>query len=287
MRRVGGVDGETPTLWVAVVAAALSSTEARGPGASETRVSMWAHACKFAKRTPEGRRSLFESQNGVPPRAPSAYYCMPLTQPDPVPEPSRGGSLGSKVVPRTAPDPQKLQWGAMAPFCNSGSPSPQMVRLRLRRLHPTGRRARPSPLVPPDPGAQDCLSDLSEGQGAQWERGQQYYCDAHIPEGIAAGHIKSKRQRVQSEAASSSVTSMPDDWKLLAIERILDSRCATTPPLLPPVPNTHALSARGPRCCRLDGKDTVDKENGLVTEEVEMRENVEYLVLGHFERKET
>ena len=133
--------------------------------------------------------------------------------------------------------------------------------------------------MPHDPGARDCLSDLSEGQGAQWERGQQYYCDAHIPEGIAAGHIKSKRQRVQSEAASSSVTSMPDDWKLLAIERIFDSRCATTPPLLPPVPNTHALSARGPRCCRLDGKDTVDKENGLVTEE-EMRDNVEYLVLA-------
>ena len=52
------------------------------------------------------------------------------------------------------------------------------------------------------------------------------------------------------------------------------------------MPNTHALSARGPRCCKLDGKDAVDKENGLVTEE-EMRENVEYLVLGHFERKET
>jgi len=63
------------------------------------------------------------------------------------------------------------------------------------------------------------------------------------------------------------VTSMPDDWKLLqlAIERIFDSRCATTPPLLPPVPNTHALSARGPRCCKLDGKHAVDKENGLVT----------------------
>ena len=45
------------------------------------------------------------------------------------------------------------------------------------------------------------------------------------------------------------------------------------------------MSARGPRCCKLDGKDAVDKENGLVTEE-EMRENVEYLVLGHFERKE-
>ena len=95
-----------------------------------------------------------------------------------------------------------------------------------------------------DPGARDCLSDLSEGQGAQWERGQQYYCDAHIPEGIAAGHIKSKRQRVQSEAASSSVTSMPDDWKLLAIERIFDCRCATTPPLLPPVGAQHSCIVR-------------------------------------------
>ena len=45
------------------------------------------------------------------------------------------------------------------------------------------------------------------------------------------------------------------------------------------MPNTHALSARGPRCCKLDGKDAVDKENGLVTEE-EMRDNVEYLVLA-------
>jgi hypothetical protein len=47
----------------------------------------------------------------------------------------------------------------------------------------------------------------------------------------------------------------------------------------------HCPPARGPRCCKLDGKDAVDVENGLVTEE-EMRENVEYLVLGHFERKE-
>ena len=39
------------------------------------------------------------------------------------------------------------------------------------------------------------------------------------------------------------------------------------------------------RCCKLDGKDAVDVENGLITEE-EMRSNVEYLVLGHFERKE-
>jgi len=35
----------------------------------------------------------------------------------------------------------------------------------------------------------------------------------------------------------------------------------------------------------LDGKDAVDMENGRITEE-EMRTNVEYLVLGHFKRKE-
>mmetsp|Transcript_32689 Transcript_32689/g.77260 ORF Transcript_32689/g.77260 Transcript_32689/m.77260 type:complete len:126 (-) Transcript_32689:83-460(-) len=67
----------------------------------------------------------------------------------------------------------------------------------------------------------------------------------------------------QSAAASSStLVSMPEEWKLLSIERIFDCRC-----------------------CKLDGKDAVDVENGLITEE-EMRSNVEYLVLGHFERKE-
>ena len=35
----------------------------------------------------------------------------------------------------------------------------------------------------------------------------------------------------------------------------------------------------------LDGKDAVDVENGRITEE-EMRTNVEYLLLGHFKRKE-
>ena len=33
-------------------------------------------------------------------------------------------------------------------------------------------------------------------------KGANKYCDAHMPEGIVAVHIKSKRQRVQSEAAS-------------------------------------------------------------------------------------
>ena len=35
----------------------------------------------------------------------------------------------------------------------------------------------------------------------------------------------------------------------------------------------------------LDGKDAVDMENGRITEE-EMRTNAEYLLLGHFKRKE-
>ena len=53
----------------------------------------------------------------------------------------------------------------------------------------------------------DCLSVICQKGRARNGKGANKYCDAHIPEGIAAGHIKSKRQRVQSEAASSSVTS--------------------------------------------------------------------------------
>ena len=127
--------------------------------------------------------------------------------------------------------------------------------------------------------------------GARNGRAPHKYCDAHIPEGQAAGHVK--RPRPQPAAASSStLVSMPEEWKLLSIERIFDCRCALTfPPLLPPKrPCQHALrltrlARMRCRCCKLDGKDAVDVENGLITEE-EMRSNVEYLVLGHFERKE-
>ena len=78
-------------------------------------------------------------------------------------------------------------------------------------------------------------------------KGANKYCDAHIPEGIAAGHIKSKRQRAQSEAASSSVTSMPDDWKLLAI--LNASSTAGVPlvchhPAAPPVRAQHSCIVR-------------------------------------------
>ena len=45
------------------------------------------------------------------------------------------------------------------------------------------------------------------------------------------GHIETpKRLKAQCEAASSSPMSMPDDKKLLAIERIFDCRCAAAPP---------------------------------------------------------
>ena len=67
---------------------------------------------------------------------------------------------------------------------------------------------------------------------------------------------------------------------------MFDCRCAT--PAAPPVRAHNALTscAAWPhRCCNLDGKDAVDMENGCITEQ-EMCANLEYLVLGHFERKQ-
>ena len=40
-----------------------------------------------------------------------------------------------------------------------------------------------------------------------------------------------------------------------------------------------------PRLCKLDSKDNIAQENGLISEE-EMVASVEYLVLGHFKREE-
>ena len=86
-------------------------------------------------------------------------------------------------------------------------------------------------LVSYDPTAGDRLSELWGRRGAQWERPNKY-CDKCVQVGIEAGHVKapSKRLRAQCEAASSSPMSMPDDKKLLAIERIFDCRCAAAPP---------------------------------------------------------
>ena len=78
---------------------------------------------------------------------------------------------------------------------------------------------------------------------------------------------------------------MPDDWKLLAIERIVDCRCATPAALPARAPTMHSRVRMPHPGADLDGKDAVDMENGRNTEE-EMRTNVEYLVLGRFKRKE-
>ena len=77
--------------------------------------------------------------------------------------------------------------------------------------------------------------------------------------------------------------SMPDDWKLLVIERIFDCRCAAAPPA-----RAHnALS----RVCGMAPQMLQPRRQGRgrhgerVHHEEEMCANVEYLVLGHFERK--
>ena len=63
------------------------------------------------------------------------------------------------------------------------------------------------------------------------------YCDQHIEEGILAKHIKSKRARPTPPASTSTQQgSLPDGWKLLSIETIIDCRHA------PAIP--HAESPR-------------------------------------------
>jgi hypothetical protein len=135
------------------------------------------------------------------------------------------------------------------------------------------------------------------------------YCDQHIEEGILAQHIKSKRVRTASPASTSTQrqSSLPDGWKLLSIESIIDCRHVPRRPNNAPPPcvrpGKRAARGRGPctarsaparpltarphvrgRCCKPDELDEVDAENGL--EDEEMISSIEYLVLGHFERRD-
>ena len=67
------------------------------------------------------------------------------------------------------------------------------------------------------------------------------YCDQHIEEGILAKHIKSKRAQPASPATSSaSQTSLPDGWKLLSIETIVDCRYDPIAETLPACPSPTA-----------------------------------------------
>ena len=67
--------------------------------------------------------------------------------------------------------------------------------------------------------------------------------------------------------------SMPDDWKLLAIERIVDCRCATPAALPARAPTMHSRVRMPHPGADLDGKGAVViMENGRIREE-EMRTN--------------
>ena len=74
------------------------------------------------------------------------------------------------------------------------------------------------------------------------------YCDTHIPEGIAAAHIKSKRARAPSPAGASSsahISSLPPGWKLLDLKNIYGTRYTDTPasPCLLPNPAHQPATA--------------------------------------------
>ena len=118
----------------------------------------------------------------------------------------------------------------------------------------------------PTPGAAAGSCRVCQKAGARNGKRPNKYCDAPscTQVGIDEGHITcgGKKQRAQSPAASSSPVSMPDSWQLLAIKGIFDCRL-----------------------CKLDSKDNIAQENGLISEE-EMVASVEYLVLGHFKREE-
>ena len=68
------------------------------------------------------------------------------------------------------------------------------------------------------------------------------YCDQHIEEGILAKHIKSKRARPVSPATSTATqSSLPDGWKLLSIETVVDCRHGpSAEPARVPAPHRHA-----------------------------------------------
>jgi len=117
-------------------------------------------------------------------------------------------------------------------------------------------------------------------------------------DGILAGHISSsKRARTISPATSTSSTQAasckPEEWKLLSIEKVYDCRYAVPFPPSPPKPHLvlrfgdFRLLCTCRRSCKPESFiDEVDAENGIGLEEEERIMSTEYLVLGHFERRE-
>ena len=90
------------------------------------------------------------------------------------------------------------------------------------------------------PSTAPCVICGEEGRNGKARKGK--YCDEHIPEGIAAGSINSKRGRPVSPSGSSSQGSKPDGWKLLSIETIYDCRCVPhSCPTLLLTSNSHVI----------------------------------------------
>ena len=52
------------------------------------------------------------------------------------------------------------------------------------------------------------------------------YCDRHIMDGRAAGHIKRPHGDASSSSSASTQSGLPDGWKVLSIKSIIDARCA-------------------------------------------------------------
>ena len=141
----------------------------------------------------------------------------------------------------------------------------------------------------PTPGIPAAECRVCQKPGARNGRLPNKYCNeaSCMQVGIDEGHIAhaGKRQKAQSPAACSSPVSMPDTWQLLEIKGIFDCRCTRPAPCRIPPDTNRKRSSLSPRLCKLDSKDNIAQENGLISEE-EMVASVEYLVLGHFKREE-
>ena len=130
-----------------------------------------------------------------------------------------------------------------------GLTSKFLHRSRSEGAQPLLQRGRSRcPLSPPMPDLEGPLCRICGSARARNGRQPNKYCDRHIDEGIAAGHISSKRARCASPAGALSslhVSSLPPGWKLLELKHVYGCRYANTPFALSfPTP-------RPPACLRL------------------------------------
>ena len=134
-----------------------------------------------------------------------------------------------------------------------------VLRKALWGAQPLLQRGRSRcPLSPPMPDLETPVCRICGSARARNGRQPNKYCDSHIEEGIAAGHIKSKRARAPSPAAgaysSLHISSLPAGWKLLELKNIYGCRYFDTPftllaatfPTRPSSPPLPALTYMSP-----------------------------------------